>query len=356
MIDPPPRIVQTRIRDLQIIPEGMSADQIVRECELLVPDTCLCAGALAMDGTPEGVATLVDRWAAGCAGGEALLCDALASFLVSVDAASQVDTALGPACDEGAAAAGRAIAWAHLDELTESQREALDTSCVDGDARACSMSGTWLATHGDMARAGAMFRRGCDEGDRSACLGAIASSIAPGSDIDEETRARLGELCSLDFADACALQGHISWRPDMDDVALYAEVITPWRSACTEGDAASCYDIAQAVLARTPRPDAEALAAGEGDDVAAWQATVDEATPWLVTSCNLGIGEACWQMVEILNLRELGERELLLDAELRRRACEAGVEEACAALTAPAFFAVEGSGDAAPSEGSGTPE
>lgn len=356
MIEPAPRIIQTRIREFQFVPEEMSAEQIVRECELLVPDTCLRAGALAMDGTPEGVATLVDRWASGCAGGEEGLCDALASFLVSVDATARVQAALGPACDEGATAACRAIAWANLGDLTAAQREELDAACTGGDGRSCRMSGTWFADHDELALAGAMFRRGCDQGDRPACLGAIASSIAAGTELDDLERASLGELCDLNMPEACALAGHVARRPDMEDAALYAEVITPWRSACTEGAAASCYDIAQVVLARAPRPDAEAIASGEGDAVAAWQATVDEATPWLVTSCNLGIGDACWQMVEILNLRELGERELLLDAELRRRACDAGVAEACAALTVPAFFAVEGSGDAAPAEGSGAPE
>lgn len=340
-IDPPPELIRVQIMSQRESNLETDVSQLARECEMLVPDTCQLAGALSMDGTADGVRALIDHWSRGCAGGDDHLCRALASFLVSVDAGDRVAEALGPACEEGVTSACESMAWARLDELEDQERARLGRACADGSGRACRLTAASHVARDELAPAAAAFEHGCGLGDLPSCTGQVAAAIALGQEPGPEMLEQLATQCRVPSAPACALLGHAAFEPGMDTLALYRDVITPWRAACTAGDARSCRDIAWALLDTVPQPSVELLAAeGSGDappspEVAAWQAIVDEATPWLVTSCNLGIGEACMRMVGILETRELSEQEQLLRAELRRRACEAGVTDACSPAGQP---------------------
>jgi hypothetical protein len=279
---------------------------------------CLRVGARALDGTAGGMQRLIDAWSRGCALGEATACDWLAATLLADQRYALVHSLLGPACPGGesdVSAACAAVAWSTIEQGGDAGAQAsLAQACERGHAVACRLAASAVAGPVGAVSRSALLDAGCAAGDALACVGVALAQREAGT-LDPRP---LAAACDEGVAAACRAAG-VVWEELGGTDASEGSGATLLERGCVAQDAWSCGLLAEWRLRNAPDPATGLL----------------DGTVWFVTGCNLGHGPTCWRFATLLASLE-GGADANLIGDLRRRACEGGVAEACAEAGAAA--------------------
>jgi hypothetical protein len=296
--------------------EAARADFVAR-CDAGEGPACHVAGALAADGSAAGMDTLLRRWQRACELGEELSCSWLASTVLQTGRGEMVVDFLGPSCRPESdiavqPAACTALAWSQWSNDPVAAPEAaarFAEICAGGYAAACRYRGDALTQMGDSAGALAAWNDGCEAGHGGSCI-AWALARRTANDLDFRP---LERACERGYGAGCL--GAAVTRIELGETA-------------TDGSPTS--DLLQrgCLLEQTGACEllAEQLFYAESDRLVG----LVRSTPWWVTGCNLGGAESCWRFATLL-LSVDNEADAALIADLRQRACNGGIREACAA-------------------------
>ena len=179
--------------------------------------------------------------------------------------------------------------------------------CAGGFAAACRYRGDAFAQMCDNVAALAAWNEGCAAGHCGSC---IAAGLARRDANDLDGRP-FESACVLGYGAGCL--GAAIARIELGETA-------------TDGSPTS--DLLQrgCILEQTAACEllAEQLYFAESDRLIG----LVRSTPWWVTGCNLGGAESCWRFANLL-LSVDNEADAALIADLRQRACNGGIREAC---------------------------
>lgn len=313
--DPRPEAVIAASRnyhEVHATPEARAEQQ--QRCDNGEPGACLVAGALAADGTAEGMDRLLRTWRRACEGGDDVACEWLASTLLQTGRPELVTEFLSPACNGVVAGARRWAACAGL-AWQEWGRDAASAAlatvrfgeaCTAGYGAACRYLGDARMQLEDRIGAIAAWEEGCIANHGGSC---IALGLAQRREALDPRP--FEQACQLGYGAGCLAAGVT--RLELGEApADGSDVSTLLQRGCLLEELAACELLA------------EQLYVSESDRYLG----LLRSTPWWVTSCNLGSATSCWNFAQLLLALD-NEADATLIGELRQRACAGGVADAC---------------------------
>ncbi len=263
-------------------------------------------------------------WQAACAGGAPRWCTNVAYLLREEDAAANREKCLEldqrscdhqelVGCTEAARdrfALGRIGVTPYLAEL--------ERVCEAGEPTACTVAGSTLIAGGegiatDARRGMALVVRGCDQGDKAACL-AAGLEYARGELVARDLAAAdryVIQACDRGLGAAC-----LAVAQDRGAARRFAEMAGFARRACQMGERDACAALSQLYFTGQGVPASE-----------------PEGVRWATEACRMGHLSGCTELIA----RDL---ELPAPASMKERmlrdACAAGIASACKrAVAAP---------------------